>query len=130
MPHIDNNNWPDASETSQQEQRSYRKGHIRFLGMSLGFVALLVYLIVSIFVPAMWGKLWVVFLLVPPLESIADVILQKSIKAFDFACFVVFIYLFVGMFFGVWHPTWIMFFSIPVWSIVIGKKKIFEIRND
>jgi len=105
-----------------------RGGHIHILGMSLYLVALIVYICVSIFVPAMWGKLWIIFLAVPVIDSIPQAIIRRSFKVFKFPVLVVCAYLAVGLFANLWHPTWLMFLAIPVWSWLVNGAKLFEIR--
>ena len=115
------------TETSG-EDNAPRGGHIHILGMSLYLIALIAYISISIFFPAMWGKLCIVFLAVPVIDSIPQAIMRRSLKVFNFPVLVVCTYLAIGLFAGLWHPTWIMFLAIPVWSWLVRGAKFFEIR--
>ena len=54
--------------------------------------------------------------------------MRRSLKVFNFPVLVVCTYLAIGLFAGLWHPTWIMFLAIPVWSWLVRGAKFFEIR--
>ena len=115
-------------EEQEKKETARRGGHIHILGMSLYVIAALVYVCVSVFVPAMWARLWVVFLAVPVIDSIPQAIITRRASAFNFSVLVVFVYLTVGMFCGIWHPTWLMFLAIPIWSWLMHGAKFFEIK--
>ncbi len=101
-----------------------RSGHIRILGMSLSFIVAIAYIGLSLWNSDLWARLWVAFLLVPVLDSIPLCFINKSLKYFQFSMLIVFSYLMLGMFFGIWHPTWILFFAIPVWETFTRGKTV------
>jgi len=68
----------------------------------------------------MWDVSWTIWVLLPVVLSITEVILKKRFTAFNFPCLVTFIYLFLGMMYNLWHPYWIMFIAIPVFYIIFG----------
>lgn len=68
-----------------------------------------------------WTCGWPLFLAIPVVSSIVSFIFYKRIALLNYPCIVVGIYGFVGMFYGIWHPTWIMFISIPIFYIVAEK---------
>ena len=77
-----------------------------------------------IFGAAAWKVGWLLFLTIPMFESVAKSIRtnagRKWIKRFPWELLIVAGYLFVGLMFGVWHPTWIAFLFIPVLRWLIG----------
>ncbi len=78
-----------------------------------------------------WTVGWLLFLTVPMFASIVNSIRKKSFRRFlthfPWELLIIAGYLFVGLMFGIWHPTWVAFIFIPVWrwliSLIAGKKK-------
>lgn len=62
---------------------------------------------------------WVHFLLIPIYYSVLAAIGKHKAKNFAYAIFVLYVYLFIGMYFAVWHPTWAVFITIPLYYCVI-----------
>ena len=125
QPTPDNQTKPDKRPPKEK-----RSGQIRILGMSLSFVFLLLYVILSLCNGSLWGKLWIGFLLVPVLNSIPLCVVNRSPKYFHFSTLILFSYLVLGMFFGIWHPTWLLFLAIPLWEAYAKGKSIrlFEVE--
>ncbi len=93
-------------------------------GLVISLVALLsafVFLFVG-FTEGIWSPTWLVFLSIPFVSIIVDVITKKKDPVgmvsgiVSFACIVG--YLCFGFFFDLWHPGWLIFFAIPVSSII------------
>lgn len=65
-----------------------------------------------------WKVNWLLFFTIPMVHSISRSIDRKAgirwISRFPWELLIVAGYLFVGLMFGVWHPTWIAFLFIPV----------------
>ncbi len=68
-----------------------------------------------------WVCAWPLFLLIPVASSVVEFVFYKRIAGFGYPSFIVAIYCAIGMIFGVWHPTWIMFITIPIFYIVAEK---------
>ncbi|MBO4478830.1 MAG: helix-turn-helix transcriptional regulator [Clostridia bacterium] len=68
-----------------------------------------------------WTCGWPLFLAIPVASSIVSFIFYKRIALLNYPCVVVGIYCFVGMYCGIWHPTWVMFITIPVFYIIAEK---------
>ncbi len=68
-----------------------------------------------------WGCGWPLFFVIPVVASIISFIFYKRIALLNYPCIVVGIYCFVGMFYGAWHPTWVMFLTIPIFYIIAEK---------
>ncbi len=67
-----------------------------------------------------WACGWVVFPLIPVVSSIVEIAFYKRIAAFNYPCLITSVYCAIGMIFGVWHPTWIMWITIPVFYVLAG----------
>lgn len=78
-------------------------------------VATIAYLLIGFFVERGWSIGWTVFVLVPVYSSITDCVRQKSFSSFNYSCLVTFLFLLFGMLYGIWHPLWIIFLTVPVY---------------
>ena len=47
---------------------------------------------------------------------------RKAIAITPFIC--VFVYLLIGFVWNIWHPTWLIFFLIPVMPYLVGRRTI------
>ena len=61
---------------------------------------------------------WVLWVLMPAVMSIFEAIFKKQISKFLYPVFVTAIYCFLGMQFGLWHPYWFLFVTIPLFYII------------
>jgi transcriptional regulator with XRE-family HTH domain len=67
-----------------------------------------------------WGCSWVVFFLIPLVPSLVEALYKRKICAFAFPVLVTMIYLVLGMYWGLWHPYWVLFLTIPVYYAGFG----------
>ena len=67
-----------------------------------------------------WSEFWVMFILIPVASSFVEFGYYKRVAAINFPCIVTAIYCFIGMSFGIWHPTWIVFVLIPPFYLLAG----------
>ena len=44
-------------------------------------------------------------------------------KAFPYPIIVTIIYLVLGFIYGLWHPGWLIFMTVPLWAALVGKDK-------
>ena len=65
-----------------------------------------------------WYISWTLWVLMPAVMSIAECIMKKQLSKFVYPCLVAFIFLFIGMKYGLWHPYWVLFISIPVYYLI------------
>ena len=66
-----------------------------------------------------WAIYWTLFFIPEIFNSIIDCIHFKRLKHFNIVFTCCFVYLFLGMLLGIWHPTWIIFIAIPVFYSAI-----------
>ena len=79
---------------------------------------LLIYLIIGVVFPRGWAVGWILFLLIPIIETGITAFRTKNPMHFAYPVLAVAIFLFEGMIFHVWHPTWIIFLTIPIYYLV------------
>lgn len=79
---------------------------------------IIAYLIIGFTFKQGWALGWLLVFLIPIIESFAAAIKTKNPSAFAYPVLVVAVFLAVGMFEHIWHPTWIMFLTIPVYYII------------
>ncbi len=65
-----------------------------------------------------WYICWTLWVLMPAVMSIFQVIAKKQLTQFVWPCLVTFVYLVLGMQFGLWHPYWFLFITIPIYYII------------
>ncbi len=97
-------------------------------GSIVGLIALIataVFLLIG-FTRHVWHPTWIVFFAIPIASVLTDVIIRKKptgaitgvVSLLATAVFLV-----LGFYYGRWHPTWLVFFAIPIANILV---KIFE----
>lgn len=123
-----------AKENAQQTVDK-NKGHIRFVavendaqpqsrqGRSLrtyglpSLACVLVFFILGAFFN-MWHPGWMVFLLIPVIESLIQAVYRRNFRIFAYPVFITFVYLLLGFYCHMWHPMWVLFITIPVYYMV------------
>jgi len=65
-----------------------------------------------------WHICWTLWVLMPAVMSVFEVIIKKQLSKFVYPCLITFIYLFLGMEYGLWHPYWFLFITIPAYYII------------
>ena len=76
---------------------------------------------------------WTLWLFMIVVMSIFEAIFKKQITKFLYPVLMVATYCFIGMQFDIWHPTWILFVSIPLFYVIANPidKYIFKtIKED
>lgn len=98
-----------------------------------GVLALLVfvaYMVLGFLVPNGWAIYWTLFILIPVPGEIVSCFIMRKASRFPIALVVTFLYLFFGMYAGLWHPYWLVFCLIPVFYMIVSpiEKALFQ-RN-
>ncbi|MBO4847804.1 MAG: helix-turn-helix domain-containing protein [Clostridia bacterium] len=77
------------------------------------------------FGPKAWTVGWLLFLTIPMFASVVRSVKRhagiKAVARFPWELLIVAGYLFVGLMFGIWHPTWVAFVLIPVLRWAVGR---------
>lgn len=78
-------------------------------------LAVSLYLLLGFTTHRGWATGWILFLFIPIIETAAAAIKSKNPNHFAYPVFAAALFLICGMVFGVWHPTWIIFITIPAY---------------
>lgn len=74
------------------------------------------------FTQHIWHPTWLVFLVIPVVSMIADIATKKKDPVGLVSSIVSTLcavgYLYMGFFLGLWHPGWLIFFAVPISSII------------
>lgn len=95
------------------------------------------YIIIGFLFDSGWAIGWILFLLIPIVETLINAIKTKNPSHFAYPVLVTAVFLFTGMMWGWWHPGWVMFVTIPAYYAVcdainkqrVGKQEIVENNN-
>lgn len=94
------------------------------------FISLVIYLILGFTAEKGWSAGWLIFLLIPVVESFLSAVKSKDPSHFAYPVITAALFVGVGIIFGIWHPTWILFVTIPIYYAVCdGVKKCRKPRN-
>lgn len=85
--------------------------------------AVILYLFLGFTTHRGWAAGWILFLLIPIIESAVTAFNTKNPSHFAYPVFVAALYLTGGMCFYVWHPTWILFITIPMYYLICDAYK-------
>ena len=71
-----------------------------------------------------WGCWWVLFLIPIIFNRTADSIRERNPKDAPILFCVLFAYIPLGFYMDLWHPMWVLFLLVPIWSVIFSKGKI------
>lgn len=94
----------------------------KFMMRIFSALIVVVYLLFGVFVD-MWHPGWLLFFLIPIVDSGIKAVARKDPHSFAFPILAVAFYLFMGFVWEIWHPTWVVFPLIPVYYAVLPSKK-------
>ena len=134
----------DDDDDDDEDEVLARRGGFRLFEVIINAInplaIVIAYLLCGFLIPngEGWRNYWVLFFLIPIIPSLLVAIRTKKFCAFAFPVLVVMVYLAIGMFINLWHPTWVMFLFIPVYYSIFGpidvaihrKKRAFKIKGD
>lgn len=84
---------------------------------------IIAYLIIGFTFERGWALGWLLVFIIPLAESVITVVETKNPSAFAYPVLVTAAYLTVGMFMKIWHPTWIVFLTIPIYYVIADAVK-------
>ena len=89
-------------------------------------LALLAYMTIGIFFHV-WHPTWLIFLTIPVYYTLVTMKRAKSFKAkanvFPYPILCTIFYLSAGFDYGLWHPMWLLFLTIPVYYMFVNSIK-------
>ena len=97
-----------------------RKNLIQRLPM--GVIAVIAFILIGSFT-GLWHPAWMVFLLIPIVDSLVTAIAKRDFHRFAYPILALNIFLWIGFLNGLWHPGWVVFLTIPVYYAVVPKKR-------
>ena len=65
-----------------------------------------------------WATGWLVLFSIPIYYTLVDAICHRRPNEFAFPVLVAAVYLWLGMFYSLWHPWWIIFLTIPLYYCI------------
>lgn len=78
----------------------------------------LLYILIGFTFDTGWAIGWILFLLIPIIETLKNAINTKDASKFAYPVFLAAIFLFTGMMWGWWHPMWVVFITIPAYYAI------------
>lgn len=88
----------------------------------VALIVVAIYLTIG-FVAHIWHPSWLIFLAIPLYHWTVDVIQNKRVKGLPTFLAVIVslvVYLSLGFSLGLWHPTWLIFFLVPIVASLEG----------
>lgn len=76
------------------------------------------YILIGFLLDSGWAIGWILFLLIPIIETLISAINTKNPSHFAYPVLVTAIFLFTGMMWGLWHPMWVVFVTIPAYYAI------------
>ena len=128
---LEEKRWANLPPEEQARYKKFSMFDHAFTGV-LYILAVATYFTVSFLVEGQWQKLWVIFLVPIVLSSIISCIKKRRFSPFAFPVLVALVYLTIGVYLNIWHPTWVMFIAVPLFYTLAGPldKSIAEKRNE
>lgn len=87
-------------------------GGLAALGTTLAFILLGCF-------ADLWHPGWIVFLLIPIITSLPNVIYKRKLSMLPYPVIVVIAYLLIGFLVDGWHPYWFLFITIPIYYVIV-----------
>ena len=79
------------------------------------------------FLTGVWHPTWMLFFTIPLYYYIVSWVengkngeKKSTLALFPFPLLIILAFLGIGFFTGVWHPTWLLFFTIPIYFIIVS----------
>ena len=91
------------------------------------------YILIGFIFDSGWAIGWILFFLIPIIETLVKAIKTKNPSNFAYPVLVTAIFLLTGMLWGLWHPMWVLFITIPAYYAVcdaIKKSKAQQLQNN
>lgn len=89
----------------------------------LPVIIVIAYILIGFLFDSGWAIGWILFLLIPIVETLVNAINTKNPSHFAYPVLVTAIFLFTGMMWGWWHPMWVVFVTIPAYYAICDAVK-------
>ncbi len=104
----------------KEEKRDKKLRYIESVVSGILFIlAIVIYFFISTFHESEWRRLWVIILIPVLVVSIISAVRKRRFKQFAYPVLATLTFLVFGLYFGNWHPSWIVFITIPVYYLVV-----------
>ena len=84
---------------------------------------IILFLLVGAVFPSGWSVSWIILLLLPAIDTGVDAVMENKAQKFAYPLLVTALFCALGMSFGLWHPAWILFLTIPAYYIILDSLK-------
>lgn len=106
----------DEKEEKRDKKLKYAESVVSGI---LFILAIVIYFFISTFHESEWRRLWVIILIPVLVVSIISAVRKRRFKQFAYPVLATLTFLVFGLYFGNWHPSWIVFITIPVYYLVV-----------
>ncbi len=111
----DYTNWEDWSDFHDKRKNLFQR-------LPLGVLAFIAFILIGSLTGS-WHPAWMVFLLVPVIDSFITAVVKRDFHKFGYPFLAVIVFLGLGFFYNLWHPGWVVFLTVPVYYAIFPKKK-------
>lgn len=121
----------DSTVNRREENKAKREkisAAAIFINTTVICVITIIYVLLGAF-KSWWHPAWLLFLLIPIVDSVIKCIKKKNITKFAFPVVCALVYLCFGIFAGNWHPSWVVFLTIPVFYGLADVIRKFSNKN-
>ena len=87
--------------------------------LPITLITVFIYLVLGFFFD-LWHPGWILFIMIPVLESFISAIQNKNAVHFCYPVLVCAVYLILGCVWGLWHPWWILFLTVPIYYGIVN----------
>lgn len=109
---------PKGIETEGVDEDHIFKRQPSLISAILPAAVIIAYLIIGFTCERGWAIGWLLILLIPIVESFIKAVKTKNPSTFAYPVLVAAVYLTIGMLMSIWHPTWIIFLTIPIYYVI------------
>ncbi|MGE4341601.1 MAG: helix-turn-helix domain-containing protein [Bacilli bacterium] len=118
----------EEEKQEEEEQKEHHNLMVNIINSSYVLIVVLAYLLIGFLIPGDgFGKGWIIFLTIPIVFSLVKCITHRNANLFAFPVLMAFVYVGIGMIWGIWHPTWLVFILIPIYysitSAIVSTKR-------
>ena len=122
----------DGINVNQGDAQQYNSNHVftenstkkaPWVSALLWLGGLILFLLIGAIFPSGWSVSWIILLLIPAIDTGVDAIIENKAQKFAYPLLATALFCALGMGFGLWHPAWILFLTIPIYYIIVNNIK-------